>query len=131
MNDLMKLSDDLFHRVIGFNSIFDDFARPMDKYPLHNLHKKDNKYYIELAVAGFEKEDLQVERDRNRLIITGSHEDTVDNYIYKGISSRSFVKTFPIDPEYHERKAEYKNGILTIILEKEEQEKKVKVLEIK
>lgn len=130
MTNLVSLTNDLLHRSVGFNSLFDDFTRPADKYPLHNLRKEDNKYIIELAVAGFDKEDLSIERDGNRLTISGNQEKEVNDYIYKGISSRSFIKTFTINSTYEEIGADLHNGILTIMLEKQEDKSNVKRIEI-
>lgn len=130
MTNLVSLTNDLLHRSVGFNSLFDDFTRPVDKYPLHNLRKEDNKYIIELAVAGFDKEDLSIERDGNRLTISGNQEKEVNDYIYKGISSRSFIKTFTINSTYEEIGADLHNGILTIMLEKQEDKSNVKRITI-
>ena len=110
---------------IGFDRQIKDLqsiTRNTSNYPPHNISKVkglDETYVIELALAGFKKEDIEVEQDKNVLTIKGlSHEDPNKEYLYKGIGARSFVKTFSL-AEYV--KVEYVlvlNGILMVGLKK-------------
>jgi molecular chaperone IbpA len=76
-------------------------------------------YVIELALAGFRKEDIEVEQDKNVLTIKGaSHEDPLKEYLYKGIGARSFVKTFSLAEYVKVNSVVVLNGILMVGLTK-------------
>ena len=93
-------------------------------YPPYNIKKvNDNKYEIEMAVAGFSKPDLKVEVKNNQLIVEGSKktkEESSDvDYVYKGIASRHFRQSFALADHLKVKNSEFKDGILTIHLEGE------------
>lgn len=105
-------------------------------YPPYNIRKTgDNKYQIELAVAGFGKQDIEVELADNKLVIKGNTKaDTKeDTFLVKGIGMRPFTRTFAVDDHIEVQSAELINGMLKIMLEKfipeEKKPKKVKVKE--
>jgi molecular chaperone IbpA len=76
-------------------------------------------YVIELALAGFNKEDIEVEQDKNVLTIKGSsNEDPNKEYLYKGIGARSFVKTFSLAEYVKVNSVVVSNGILMVGLNK-------------
>ena len=105
-------------------------------YPPYNIKKvNDNKYEIEMAVAGFSKPDLKVEVKNNQLIVEGSKktkEESSDvDYVYKGIASRPFRQSFALADHLKVKNSEFKDGILTIHLEGEmPEEKKGQQIEI-
>lgn len=105
-------------------------------YPPYNIKKvNDNKYEIEMAVAGFSKPDLKVEVKNNQLIVEGSKktkEESSDvDYVYKGIASRHFRQSFALADHLKVKNSEFKDGILTIHLEGEmPEEKKGQQIEI-
>lgn len=105
-------------------------------YPPYNIKKvNDNKYEIEMAVAGFGKPDLKVEVKNNQLIVEGSKktkEESSDvDYVYKGIASRHFRQSFALADHLKVKNSEFKDGILTIYLEGEmPEEKKGQQIEI-
>ena len=118
----------LYHTTLGFESIFDevekllnsDFKNTTTSFPPHNILKlDDNHYVVELAVAGFSKEDIEVSVNDGELVIKGNKEDkTVEGeYLHKGIGLRSFTKTLRIADTVEVRGAEYKDGILKVGLE--------------
>lgn len=104
-------------------------------YPPYNIRKvSDNKYQIELAVAGFGKQDIELELADNKLIVKGSTSNEADNsdYLFKGIGMRAFTRTFAIDDHIEVESAELVNGMLKVILEKLVPEnKKPKKIKIK
>lgn len=109
----------------------------ISSYPPYNIKQTgDNSYQIEMAVAGFEKKDLHVEMNNNRLIVEGSAETkkdkTENEYIYKGIASRHFRQSFALANHVKVKNSELKNGILRIELESEVPlEMKPRTIEIK
>lgn len=114
----------------------DSLVKEAPSYPPYNIKKiGDNKYEIEMAVAGFSKKDLQVKVRNNQLIIEGNKEtkeETKDvDYVYKGIASRHFRQAFAMADHLKVNKSEFKDGILRITLEGEiPEERDSKVIEI-
>lgn len=118
----------LYHTTLGFESIFDevekllnsDFKNTTTSFPPHNILKlDDNHYVVELAVAGFSKDDIEVTVNDGELIIKGNKEDKAaeGEYLHRGIGLRSFTKTLRIADTVEVRGAEYKDGILKVGLE--------------
>ena len=110
---------------IGFDRQIKDLQninRNTSNYPPHNISKvkgSDEMYVIELALAGFNKEDIEVEQDKNVLTIKGSSkEDPNKDYLYKGIGARSFVKTFSLAEYVKVNSVVVSNGILMVGLNK-------------
>jgi molecular chaperone IbpA len=103
-------------------------------YPPYNVVKvDDNKYVIEIAVAGFSKQDLEVELKENSLIITGkiSSNNENTNYLYKGIADRTFMRKFNLADTIEIQNTQLVNGMLKVFLENIIPEsKKPKKLEI-
>jgi len=103
-------------------------------YPPYNIRKAGkDKYAIELAVAGFNKNDVEVEFEDNLLTVkTKKIDKTVekdgDEIIHKGISQRSFSRSFTIADDVKINGAELKDGLLTINCEKIVPEQKKKKL---
>ena len=126
---------------IGFDDMFDQFESMLgdgglvkNNYPPYNIRKvgKD-KYAIELAIAGFNKNDVEVEFEDNLLTVkTKKIDKTVekdgDEIIHKGISQRSFSRSFTIADDVKVNGAELKDGLLTIDCEKIVPEQKKKIL---
>tara|TARA_R100000541_G_scaffold48027_1_gene55066 strand:- start:41 stop:496 length:456 start_codon:yes stop_codon:yes gene_type:complete len=107
---------------LGFEGLFDDLerihssARNGDNYPPHNVVKIDDEnFLIELAVAGFTEDDLNVEVKEGILKIAGEIKDQGNNeYVHKGISSRRFEKSFRISEFVVIDDADLRNGILVV-----------------
>jgi molecular chaperone IbpA len=80
----------------------------------------DNEFYIDLAVAGFGEGDIKIEVANRTLIVSGSKlaVDQPIDYLYKGISDRSFVREFTLAEHVEVKGASMKNGILTVGLER-------------
>ena len=112
---------------IGFDTFFNELARVADSqgntnYPPYNLIKhSDDQFSIELAVAGFKEGDLDITVEKNILTISGEQATDIDNpieYLHRGISARSFVRTFPLAEHVEVVGAGVCDGILTIKLER-------------
>tara|TARA_X000000950_G_C13894044_1_gene652063 strand:+ start:352 stop:774 length:423 start_codon:yes stop_codon:yes gene_type:complete len=140
MNDITFLNR-LRPFTIGFDDIFNTFETLSTSnnfsstYPPYDIVKIDDyKYNVELAVAGFSKNDIQVDYADNTLTIESKKEKEAEeeNFIHKGISKRYFKKSFTIADDVVVNGAELKDGLLTIELEKILPEgKKPKTIKIK
>ena len=108
--------------TIGFDSFFnslDSITGDVKGYPHYNIKKLDNnQWIIELALAGFDKDDIEIEVKDSIMTISGEIKSEDKDYLYKGISSRKFSKTFTLAEFTESKSAEMKNGILSILLEK-------------
>lgn len=106
-------------------------------YPPYNIAKVDeNKYVVEMAVAGFGKQNIEIEMLDGKLIVTGklnTDEKTNLAYFYKGISERPFTRTFTLADTVEIQGAELVNGMLKIFLENiipdSKKPKKIEVVE--
>jgi molecular chaperone IbpA len=94
-------------------------------YPPYNLKKvDDNKYVIEVAVAGFAKSDIEITLEDDKLIIKGESKsdetksDSKDIELYKGIANRAFERSFALSENIEVKDAQYLNGMLKVILER-------------
>ena len=105
-------------------------ALPISPY---NLIKEDeDTYIIELAIAGFDKNDIEVKLDRNTLYITGTHDSEDIEYEHKGIATRDFKRSFALGEFMEVIGAECKNGLLSIRIERIiPEDKKPKTIRIK
>jgi len=108
---------------VGFDSLFDvlDNRIEADKYPPHNLVSvTDDWSVIELAVAGFEEEEIDIQLDKSILTIRGEKEttDSKKTYVYQGIAYRKFTKVFRLAEYVKIKEASLANGILFIHLER-------------
>lgn len=91
----------------------------MSHYPPYNIKKVDqDKYLIELAVAGFGKQDIELTLDQNKLHVKGSITSDADsNYLFKGIADRAFTRTFALADNVVIDNAKLVNGMLRVWLE--------------
>ena len=114
---------------VGFDSIFDRFF-DMDTtrdsgYPPYNIRKiNEAQYVIEIALAGFSKDDIEVEVTEGSLTIRSKkldekEEDTSeDSYVHKGIAKRTFLRCWTLSDDIFVKGADLKDGMLVINLEK-------------
>ena len=126
---------------IGFDDMFDQFETMLGNgglvhtnYPPYNIRKAGkDKYAIELAVAGFNKNDVEIEYEDKLLTVkTKKVNKTIqkdgDEILHRGISQRSFSRSFTIADDVKVSGAELKDGLLTINCEKIVPEHKKKKL---
>ena len=112
--------------ALGFDDVFKDLQDMASKvsktvtYPPYNIKQvKENKYVIEMAVAGFAKTDIEVTLEGNKLVIKGAakeDETEIKDYIFKGIANRNFSREFKIADKVEIENAELTNGMLKIWL---------------
>ena len=103
-------------------------------FPPHNIRAKDNHYVIEMAIAGFSKDEISITKEKDHLTIEGKKDDKSESeefITYRGIASRSFRKSFALGENMKVLAADVKDGMLYVALEKEVPEKdKPQVIEI-
>ena len=131
-NRAISIFNQLRPYSVGFDSVFDHFGRMFEddmfdvsvpNYPPYNIVKvKDNHYNIEVALAGYNKKDIEVNYEDNMLTIKTadkkSDEKKEGENLYKGIAQRMFKKTFTISDDVEVIGAELKDGLLKVSLEK-------------
>lgn len=121
-------------QVKRMQRVHDDFAKNIPNYPPYNIKKvDDNKYVIEIAVAGFSKSEIEIEFIDDKLVVKGNikENNSVNNYLFKGIADRSFTRTFALNDHIEIKGAGLVNGMLQIALERIIPEnKKAKKIEI-
>jgi molecular chaperone IbpA len=109
---------------VGFDHLFNELEHvtrhAQDHYPPHNIIKTgDTDYLIELAVAGFSKDELNVEVKDRTLTVTGEHVSKGREYIHRGISTKKFKRTFRLSEHVQVHGADLVDGVLSIELKYE------------
>lgn len=110
--------DDQFNRIAKMH---DDLTKNIPNYPPFNIKKtSENKYVIEMAVAGFTKQELEIEFEGEKLIVRGkaNEDNSALEWIHKGIATRNFAHTFALNDQVEIKGAELINGMLKIALER-------------
>jgi len=124
--------DDQFNRMAKMH---DDLTKNIPNYPPYNIKKTgDNTYVIEIAVAGFARQDIEIELKGGNMIVKGNakNEEEENSFVYKGIANRNFTRTFALEDQIEIKDAEMFNGMLKVFLERIIPEhKKPKKIEIK
>lgn len=126
--------------AVGFDSVFDELMRHTNtqnnvNYPPYNVVKhSEDKFTIELAVAGFKSGDIEVEVEKNQLTVRGQQSVDLDStveYLHRGISARTFVRTWTLADHVEVTGAEATDGILRVNLERivpeEQRPKKIQI----
>ena len=146
MTKNLSIFNNLRPITVGFDDMFDHFEHMMDdsffgrsvgNFPPYNIVKTgENTYDVELALAGFNKKDIEVEYKENLLTVKSKkQEETKDedgNIIHRGISKRMFSKSFTIANDVEVKGAELKDGLLKVSMERIIPEhKKAKLIDIK
>lgn len=120
-----------------FDKLFDENVVTTTNYPPYNIVKtSDEKYAIEIAIAGFSKKDIDIETKENTLVIKTidkkDDEEDKTEYLHKGISARSFKRSFSLADDVVVKGATFENGLLIIDLERiVPEEKKPRKIAIK
>ena len=146
MKNNLSIFNNLRPLTVGFDDMFDHFEHMMDdsffgrsvaNFPPYNIVKTgDNTYDVELALAGFNKKDIEIEYKENVLTVKSKkQEETKDedgNIIHRGISKRMFSKSFTIANDVEVKGAELKDGLLKVSMERIiPDHKKAKLINIK
>lgn len=125
--------------AIGFEKVFDQFSElsqtvpKLPTYPPYNICKVDeNHFVIEIAVAGFDRKDIDIEVTEGTLLVKGEIKSSDQaEYVYKGIADRNFMRKFTLADNVEVRGAEMHLGLLRISLERlvpeEKKPQKIKI----
>src|SRR6185369_15335841 len=115
--------------TVGFDRLFDmlennSVGQSQENYPPFDLIKEgDNEYRIQLAVAGFKPEEVDITAQQNVLIVSGRKSDETEekgsDFIYRGIANRSFERRFALADHIQVKGADLKDGLLSIALVRE------------
>lgn len=111
--------------AVGFDNMFDDLTRVTSQttnYPPYNVVKhSEDKFGIELAVAGFKNGDIDITVENNQLTIKGEKAIEIDSgveFLHRGISARTFLRTWTLADHVEVTGAACQDGILTVNLER-------------
>jgi molecular chaperone IbpA len=118
----------LYRSTVGFDSLASmldevaSFDNQADTYPPYNIERlSENEYRITMAVAGFGKQDVQIDVKENTLSIRGEKKvlDKEPTFLHRGIASRAFERRFQLADHVEVRSADVKDGLLSVDLERE------------
>ena len=112
--------------TIGFDRTFDTLSllanskQQTSNYPPYNIRKlSEDKYTIELALAGFEEKEIDIEAAGENLTIKGSKDkDASEGLVHQGLAARNFTKTFVLSDDMIIKGAALSNGMLYIGIER-------------
>ena len=147
-NKALSIFNQLRPVTVGFDNVFDHFERMIDdhnfnqmtatNFPPYNIVKTgEYTYDVELALAGFNKKDIDVEYKDNMLTVKSKEKDKseakdADGVLHRGISKRWFSKSFTIADDVEVKGAELKDGLLKVSMERIIPEgKKARTIEVK
>ena len=135
-----RVFDPFKNMTVGFDDIFDQlssmskYVNDIPNYPPYNIKKvgKD-KYQLDMALAGFTKEDVKVETGDNVLTISASSSDKEDeSFVHKGIAKRAFKRQWTLAEHLEVQDAKLKDGVLTVDMKLNlPEEKKPRTIKIK
>ena len=125
------LSSPYMSSFVGFERLFDEIERmsteKQSSYPAYDIKKiSNNSFLIVLALAGFSANDLMIEATSTELVVCGNGDKSGKHeYIHRGIAKRAFTKTFRLADNVVVDGAEFKDGLLSIHLYREEPKNEV------
>ena len=123
----MTIYDDVFGKSFPFAIGFDRTLQLLERadthsssnYPPYNIVKIDEEnFQIEMAVAGFDKKEVSISKEKEKLIIEGEQDTESKEYVHQGLASRSFKRSFTLADDIIVKGADMKNGILVVSLER-------------
>ena len=135
-----RVFDPFKNMTVGFDDIFDQlssmskYVNDIPNYPPYNIKKvgKD-KYQLDMALAGFSKDDVKVEIKENILTVSANSSDKEDDsFVHKGIAKRAFKRQWTLAEHLEVQDAKLKDGVLTVDMKLNlPEEKKPRTIKIK
>ena len=122
--NLPELMEKITRNSIGMDDYLNRFWDGVDttsNYPPYNLVQVNNvESRLEIALAGFKKDEVSVYTEFGKLHVEGKKEESKDDgdYVYKGLASRSFDRVWTISDDHEVRDAEFRDGLLVVRLGK-------------
>ena len=120
-SNINQLMDRLQRNTIGMDSYFDHlFSHEAQNYPPYNLVKVDeDTSYLELALAGFTKDEIKVYTEKGKLVVEGSREGTDGReYVHRGLAQRNFTRSWSISEDTEVSDVTFENGLLVVKLDR-------------
>ena len=126
MTRLQRELDSIIDSLLFPSRYATGYANTGPSYPPYNIIRlSDTETVLEVAIAGFKEEEVNVVVEDEKLKISGKKESAdTSNYIYKGICARAFERTFALSKDTKVTKAEYADGILSVFVHYEVPEEK-------
>lgn len=128
MTTLNEMIRDIERNFIGYDRLLNvfnantgtAFRGATSNFPPYNIKRLgDNQYQIELAVAGFGKQDIKIDLEGDQLKITGNASADKDaDYLFQGLAARNFTRQFTLNDQVVVNNASLVNGMLKIALER-------------
>ena len=119
---------------LGFEDAFEmlDTFTSKSEYPPYNIERvSDDEYILEMAIAGFKKDDINISVEKNILKVQGASDKKDANYVHKGLATRKFQKAFHLAEHMEVGSAKSEDGILKINLVRNiPEEEKPKIIKI-
>ena len=124
--DIDKIFDAVNRYSVGYDDLFDRFhaygtGTPKGQYPPYNIVKDSaEKWRLELALAGWSKEDIEVSTEQNVILIKSKDQEKKDSteYVHQGVAQRSFARGFNLSDDVEIGEVTFVNGMLTTELQK-------------
>ena len=122
--NLPELMEKITKNSIGMDDYFDRFFNsdfPQSNYPPYNLIQLNNhESKLEIALAGFKKDELQVFTEFGKLFVKGKKEESenVGEFVHKGLAQRSFERVWTVSDDTKVGSVEFEDGLLTVELNK-------------
>ena len=108
--------------MIGFDDWFTEFDQHFkntDNYPPYNTIKLSNhEYRVEVALAGFKKEDLKVYTQEGKLVIEGEKSGEEKNYMHRGLAQRAFTRTWALPDDLIVKSVNFEDGLLLVDIDR-------------
>ena len=124
--------------TVGFDNIFDQLSAlshfETPNYPPYNIKKVDKEnYQLEMALAGFSKDDIAVEAKENTLTVSAKSSDKdEDSFVHRGIAQRAFKRQWTLMEHLEVQDAKFKDGVLVVDMKLNlPEEKKPRTIKIK
>jgi len=121
-SDISSLMDQITRNSIGLDEYFDKvFNQTSSNYPPYNLIQVNNvESRLEIALAGFKKEEVHAYTEYGKLFVEGQKQDKDENgtFIHKGVAQRSFKRAWTLSDDTEVREVSFENGLLRIVLGK-------------
>lgn len=127
MNQLTRFDTNALNRaLVGFDTIFNDFEHRFagqlsTNYPPYNVLKhSEDLYEVQIAVAGFSRDEIEVTLENNQLQIKGTKIEEVNapEYLHRGLAARNFERSFTLGQYLEVDRVELKDGLLIVKLER-------------
>ena len=121
--NLSQLLDRINRNSIGMEEYFDRVLNAVDassNYPPYNVIQEEEGFTLELALAGFKKEEVNVYTESGKLFVEGQREDSgsTANYIHRGVAQRSFTRSWALAEDQEVGSVKFEDGLLTVFISK-------------